>query len=1166
MFAAAILVAGLGGSAEARDTAPLRVLVFTGRNNHDWRKTTPALKKIYEDSKRFVVELTDDPGSYDAADFAKYDVLVSNWSAFPKLTAREWGADTEKAFLDFVRGGKGFVLFHAASATFHSWPEFQDLIAATWGKGTGHGPYHAFKVTIAERDHPVTRGMSGFRTTDELWHRMATRPTMKVLCTAFSDRKQRGSGKDEPVVIHTKLGKGRCFHLVLGHDVRAMQNVGWRTLMLRGTEWAATGKVTIPIPGNWPTARAAAEIVSFDSGAALAATKSYKVTGSRKALIPVEKLVHHAATDPVLRKELAAKLAAMLDSDATADCRKFVCRQLSLIGSGPEVPALAKLLGDKDIALAARSALERIPGDEALAAMRSALPTATGPALVGLVNTLGERRDAAAAGAIAKHLAASDADTAAAAIDALGKIGGPEATRALSAAKMRMPAKLQPVLADALLRCADGMLAAGRTREAAAVYEQLSAAGNPRHVRIAAFPGLVACRKDGAAELILKALTGGDREMQLAAVRSVRGAGGTAFTAAISRELGRFPATVRAGVIAALGERGDAAALSAVAREAASEDQTVRRAAIVALGRLGDASTVALLARHAAAAALPEQRIARSSLARLRGEEIEPAMVRLLKGPEPKVRREVVAALAARGARKSVPALIEAGRDADRNVRKEAMRAVSALADVSACPKLVALLASRGSAGERREIENALVGICRRSGGDAGPVLAELGRATGPVRVSLLRVLGKLGGEAALSAVRSSLKSGSTEVATAAVRALAEWPDASVLPDLLAAARSAGTNTVQRVLALRGFAQLAAKGEDRSADKLVGLYAEAMALARGAQEKKALFGGLGKVAHPEAMKLAARSLADPALADEAGLAVVQIAGILWKSDRDEVRSALGKVLATAKAKEVRRKATEITLKLDKPVNLAIGATATSPDGLGKDGGSGGDRAAIDGNPATYWDEVDGKKLYRLVVTFKRPTEVSALAILGYQHHNYSPKDFDVLCDGKVVRSVRGAVYDNSKLNVAFPATRCKAVELKITGYYGQSPAIRELEIYNLTRPGGAERKGTTIPTNPGYAWRRTDTSLALEGQGGVVWQLNYKKEEGKPYFHPLGLTDGTVLTWLQGRPFAGADRDRAREGHAAQGALGPDRDGPELPPAGQARAHDREVPDGAQRA
>ena len=95
--------------------------------------------------------------------------------------------------------------------------------------------------------------------------------------------------------------------------------------------------------------------------------------------------------------------------------------------------------------------------------------------------------------------------------------------------------------------------------------------------------------------------------------------------------------------------------------------------------------------------------------------------------------------------------------------------------------------------------------------------------------------------------------------------------------------------------------------------------------------------------------------------------------------------------------------------------------------------------------------MDGKRLYRLVVTFEEPKRISAVSILGYQHHGYSPKDFEVLCDGKRVRAVRNASYTRSFLVVAFPATSCKAVELKITGYYGRSPAIRELGIYEAVR-------------------------------------------------------------------------------------------------------------------
>lgn len=251
LFAPAFSAAGADDSA---GSDPLRVLIFTGKHNHEWEKTTPALKKIYEESGRFVVDVTTDPSTCDTRTFAKYDVVVSNWTNWPS-EEREWGPETEKAFLEFVRNGKGFALFHAGGSTFYDWPEFHQLIGATWGKtdtgatwgggATGHGRIHRFKVTITDKNHPVTRGVKDFWITDELWHNMATQPTMHVLATAFSAKNKGGSDKDEPVVMWTEFGKGRCFNLALGHNVAAMETPGWKTLMLRGTEWAATGKATI---------------------------------------------------------------------------------------------------------------------------------------------------------------------------------------------------------------------------------------------------------------------------------------------------------------------------------------------------------------------------------------------------------------------------------------------------------------------------------------------------------------------------------------------------------------------------------------------------------------------------------------------------------------------------------------------------------------------------------------------------------------------------------------------------------------------------------------------------------------------------------------------------------------------------------------------------------
>jgi hypothetical protein len=151
------------------------------------------------------------------------------------------------------------------------------------------------------------------------------------------------------------------------------------------------------------------------------------------------------------------------------------------------------------------------------------------------------------------------------------------------------------------------------------------------------------------------------------------------------------------------------------------------------------------------------------------------------------------------------------------------------------------------------------------------------------------------------------------------------------------------------------------------------------------------------------------------------------------------------------------------LKLEAPENLALGGTATSPDGLEADGQASGDQAAIDGDPKTYWDEVDNQKLYILRVQLKQPSQktgglpadpfggqpaaVSYIRILGFQQQNYAPKDFEILCDDKVVKKVENAQYRDNLLTVALPPTKCATVELKITGYYGRSPAIRELEIF-----------------------------------------------------------------------------------------------------------------------
>ena len=223
---------------------PLRVLIFSGQNNHNWQLTTPELQRILTQSGRFTADITEHPDTCTAETFARYDVLLSNWNTYAKdATVKEWPPEMREAFLNFVRNGGGFVVVHAGGASFPDWADYQKIIGGTWGKNTGHGPRHEFEVKFTDANHPIVRGLAPFQTSDELWHRMDVQPDLTVIATAFSALDQHGTGKDEPMAMVTQFGKGRGFTTALGHDVKAMQSPGFQALLLRGVEWAATGNV-----------------------------------------------------------------------------------------------------------------------------------------------------------------------------------------------------------------------------------------------------------------------------------------------------------------------------------------------------------------------------------------------------------------------------------------------------------------------------------------------------------------------------------------------------------------------------------------------------------------------------------------------------------------------------------------------------------------------------------------------------------------------------------------------------------------------------------------------------------------------------------------------------------------------------------------------------------
>jgi uncharacterized protein len=274
------LVAACGSSSLAAEP-PIGVLIVDGQNNHAWQATTPVLREALESSGRFTVAVATSPPAGAAMDgfrppFESSRAVVLNYNGAP------WPATTRAAFVEYVRGGGGVVVVHAADNAFPDWPEYNAMIGLggwggrnersgpylvlegdTWkrdpspGIGGAHGPQYAFGVRVRDPDHPITRGMPAewLHVQDELYsHLRGPAQNVTVLATAYSARGQRGSGRHEPMIFTVEFGKGRIFHTALGHADYSMRCVGFITSLARGTEWAATGSVTLPIPDDFPTA------------------------------------------------------------------------------------------------------------------------------------------------------------------------------------------------------------------------------------------------------------------------------------------------------------------------------------------------------------------------------------------------------------------------------------------------------------------------------------------------------------------------------------------------------------------------------------------------------------------------------------------------------------------------------------------------------------------------------------------------------------------------------------------------------------------------------------------------------------------------------------------------------------------------------------------------
>ena len=284
----------------------IKTLIVDGQNNHDqWPKVTWMMKKFLEESGKFSVDVQRSKYTWNGKDadkfpisglammqdlpkpkmdstfhpnFSKYDLIICNfgWNAAP------WPSETQKEFEKFIKKGGGLVVLHAADNSFQTWPAYNEMIGlGGWGdrsekdgpyvyydtegklirdtqagRAGSHGPQSEYLITIRDTDHPITKGMplTWMHTKDEMYDRLrGPASNMVVLGTAFSSKENKGTGRNEPMLLAINYGKGRIFHTPMGHVDYSVACTGFITSLLRGGQWAATGKVDIPIPADFPS-------------------------------------------------------------------------------------------------------------------------------------------------------------------------------------------------------------------------------------------------------------------------------------------------------------------------------------------------------------------------------------------------------------------------------------------------------------------------------------------------------------------------------------------------------------------------------------------------------------------------------------------------------------------------------------------------------------------------------------------------------------------------------------------------------------------------------------------------------------------------------------------------------------------------------------------------
>ena len=623
--------------------------------------------------------------------------------------------------------------------------------------------------------------------------------------------------------------------------------------------------------------------------------KTYEFGANRAPLNVITAAIRDVGDAPEDLRGLEQRLIA-LAPEATLSGKRYIARQLAVIGTAACVPAMAQWLAQPETVNIALRVLETVPDKSAARAIREVAPKLEGTARVGAINSLARRGDIQAVPMLKDLMGAEDEAVAVAAINALGEIGGKDACAAVTQEWAMASGAREAALAEACLLCAERWAAAAETEQAVDLYEKLMHEEQPGHVRAAALKGLIDTQPEQALARAMRAIDSGSPGLVRVAIGYARDLPGDEVTAKLAHMIAGAPPETAVQVIDALAARGDASAAPQLTAALDSEAKAVRQAAMAGLGKLGDADAVAKLAAVAAGHSEPVFRVARTSLATMPGEAVDTTLLEIAKdtGQAADVREEALTALGARRAFEATGAVLALAEEGDRKVRVAALRALRTLAAGNELPALLDLLAETEAKALRSGIETAIAEVASRiepAEERDDVLLARLKAADdAETKAALLGILGTLKTDAAFTEIQGALASPEPMVRMAAIDLLGAWPSAGAVDALWAVAKN-GDTPEDREAAFEACLK-ALRNADMPEQKRFKVYEGAVKLADEADEKKMILSGLSQMAGLEPLRMAQGMLDDEGVAAEAGAAVIRIARFTSGAYPNEARSAL----------------------------------------------------------------------------------------------------------------------------------------------------------------------------------------------------------------------------------------------------------------------------------